>query len=103
MGKTNFKISITINGATGSFVFEAEKKTEIMTDNKEEAVRLFNQQWNVLASFSTPSSDGKVVITLEESSSDRFIGSWANLKMERFCLTGRLLCMLEQNGFVTVT
>lgn len=103
MEKINFEISISINGVTGSFVFGAEKKNRIMTDNEEEAVRLFNQQWNVLANFSTPSPDGKVVITLEESLSDRFTSSWVNLKTERFCLTGRLLCMLEQNGFVTVT
>ena len=102
MEKRNFEISIKINEVTDYFVLGIEKKTKIVTENKEEAIRLFNQQWNILAKFSAPSYDGEVVLTLDQNSSDRIFPSWTNLKTVRFCLTGRLLCMLKQNGIVNV-
>lgn len=100
MEKQQFTISIRINadGFNRNFIFGKEKKTEFVTEDKEEATKEYYRQRSILAQLTTISPIGEVILTLDKISSNFCVTSGEVVKQERFCFSGQLICVLREYG-----
>ena len=91
-----FKIYITIDGYKGSFVFFNEELTELIADDQESAIELFNKQKRELLRHTCQDNSGNVRLHVDECHSG--IVYLTYYKEFRFLLTSRLMLVLNQIG-----
>lgn len=91
----SFKIYITINGCTGSFVF-FDEQSELVIDNEKDAIEAFNKQKRELLQHSCQDDCGWVHLHFDKC----VPGTIAFFDEVRFLLTARLKVVLKQSGII---